>query len=201
MPWGLKRFHETGALHFITWSCCDRQPLLATPESRDLLLKVVEQMRNRCRFGVVGYVVMPEHVHLLMSEPLIGTVARAISAMKLGFARRVVSQNPHFWQHRPEVGHPSGQNFWMKRYHDFNVYSEPKIAEKLHYMHENPVVRGLVERPEQWSWSSFEFYACGENGTLKVMNGVGGRRRSSWPFLNSVSGCPTSGRVCQKWGF
>ena len=94
MPWGLKRFHETGALHFITWSCCDRQPLLGRPESRDLLLKVVEQMRNRYWFGVVGYVAMPEHVHLLMSEPLTGNVSRAICAVKLGFTRRVLSQNP-----------------------------------------------------------------------------------------------------------
>src|SRR4051794_22048739 len=91
-------------------------------------------MRNRYRFGVVGFVVMPEHVHLLMSEPLIGNVSRAIGALKLGFTRRVLSERPHFWQHRPEVGHPDEQHFWMKRYYDFNVYSQPKIAEKLHYM-------------------------------------------------------------------
>jgi putative transposase len=108
MPWSLKRFHETGALHFITWSCCNRQPLLGGPESRDLFLKVLEQMRNRYRFGVVGFVVMPEHVHLLMSEPLIANVSSAICALKLGFTRRILSQDPHFWQHRPEVEHPTG---------------------------------------------------------------------------------------------
>ena len=155
MPWGLKRFHETGGLHFITWSCRDRQPLLGTPESRDLLLKVLEQMRNRYRFGVVGFVVMPEHVHLLISEPLMSNLSSAISAVKLGFSRRVLSEKPHFWQSRPEVGHPTdaGQHLWMKRFYDFNVYSQPKIAEKLHYMHQNPVVRGLVERREQWEVS------------------------------------------------
>ena len=171
MPWGLKRFHETGAMHFMTWSCCNRQPLLGAPENRDLLLKVLEQMRNRYRFDVVGFVVMPEHVHLLISEPLMGNVSRAICAVKLGFTRRVLSLNPHFWQHRPEVGHPEhpeARHFWMKRYYDFNVYSEPKIAEKLHYMHQNPVVRGLVERPEQWEWSSFRAYACGETAIVKV---------------------------------
>ena len=175
MPWGLKRFHETGGLHFITWSCCDRQRLLGTPESRDLLLKVLEQMRNRYRFGVVGFVVMPEHVHLLMSEPLAGNVSRAICAVKLGFTRRVLSEEPHFWQNRREVGHlghhghppDAGEHLWMKRYYDFNVYSQPKIAEKLHYMHQNPVVRGLVERPEQWDWSSFSHYACGETGIVE----------------------------------
>jgi putative transposase len=134
-------------------------------------------MRNRYQFGVVGFVVMPEHVHLLMSEPLSGNVSSAIAAVKLGFARRVLSESAHFWQSRPQVGHPrpglgpsgeAAQHFWMKRFYDFNVWSSRKIAEKLHYMHQNPVVRGLVERPEQWDWSSFRAYACGEAGVLKV---------------------------------
>jgi putative transposase len=147
--------------------------LLGTPESCDLLLKVLEQMRNRCRFGVVGFVVMPEHVHLLMSEPLMENVSSAICALKLGFTRRALSEKPHLWQNRPEVGHPrhppdAGQHLWMKRYYDFNVWSQPKIAEKLHSMHQNPVVRGRVEHPEQWDWSSFRMYACGESGIVKV---------------------------------
>jgi putative transposase len=56
----------------------------------------------------------------------------------------------------------------MKRYYDFNVFSSLKIAEKLHYMHQNPVTRGLVERPEDWRWSSFLFYACGKIGPVKI---------------------------------
>ena len=56
----------------------------------------------------------------------------------------------------------------MKRFYDFNVWSSQKIAEKLHYMHLDPVVRGLVERPEQWEWSSFRAYACGETGIVKL---------------------------------
>src|SRR5579862_454533 len=173
MPWGLKRFHETSALHFVTWSCCDRRALLSRPERRDLLLKVLEQMRNRYRFAVLGFVVMPEHAHMLMSEPLAGGVSSAMAAIKLGFTRRVLSENPHFWQNQPEVGHPytnTGRHFWIKRYYDFNVYSEPKIAEKLHYMHHNPVVAGLVERPEQWKWSSFRAYACCEEGGIVKVN-------------------------------
>jgi putative transposase len=177
MPWSLKRFHETGALHFITWSCRDRQPLLSTPEHRDLLLKVLEQMRNRYRFAVVGYVVMPEHVHLLISEPLIRNISSAIAAVKLGFTRRVQSQNarvataPKGAPLLAEVARSGGvpiHYLWTKRYYDFNVFTTPKIAEKLHYMHQNPVTRGLVERSEQWKWSSFRFYACGETGSVKV---------------------------------
>jgi putative transposase len=83
MPWGLKRYYETGGLHFISWSCHDRQPLLGHSERRDLLLKVIEQMRNRYRFGLVGFVVMPEHVHL---------------------PRRQHKRVPHLWPTLPEVG-------------------------------------------------------------------------------------------------
>jgi len=177
MPWALKRFYKTGGLHFLTWSCVDRRPLLGTPERRDPLLKGIEQMRNRYRFGVVGYVVLPEHVHLLISEPLIGDISSVICAAKLGFARRVLTLNPHFWQNRPEVGHPergssrkaiSGQHIWLKRFYDFNVWSQRKETEKLHYMHQNPVVRGLAERPEDWKWSSFRSCATEESEIVHI---------------------------------
>jgi putative transposase len=134
------------------------------------MLKVLEQMRNRYRFVVVGFVVMPEHVHVLVSEPLMGNASSAICAVKLGFTKRVLSGDPHLWLNRPEVGHPSshGRHFWMKRFYDFNVFSDTKIAEKLYYLHQNPVTRGLVQRPEDWKWSSFRAYACGESGIVKV---------------------------------
>ena len=66
MPWGLKRYYGTGSLHFITWSCYRRKPLLGNPARRDLVLTVLELMRVRYRLAVIGYVVMPEHVHLLI---------------------------------------------------------------------------------------------------------------------------------------
>ena len=173
MPWGLKRYYDTNALHFITCSCYRRQPVLGTPERRDLLLAVVEQMRTRYRFVVIGYVIMPEHIHLLISEPQVGTLSTVMQAIKLGFVRKVLQQeNPHFSQRTREMGHPDRSvlqhHFWMPRFYDFNVWSEPKISEKLHYMHDNPVRRGLVERPEDWPWSSFRAYACGEVGPVRI---------------------------------
>jgi putative transposase len=83
MPWGLKRYYGTGNLHFITWSCYRRRPLLGNPARRDLLLAALELMRVRYRFAVIGYVVMPEHVHLLISEPLIGDPSKIVQAVKL----------------------------------------------------------------------------------------------------------------------
>ena len=69
MPKGLHRYYDTGHLHFITCSCYHRRPLLGSARRRNLFLEIFEQVRERYSFVVVGYVVMPEHIHLLISEP------------------------------------------------------------------------------------------------------------------------------------
>jgi putative transposase len=89
-----KRYYGSGSLHFTTWSCYRRKPLLRNPARRDLVLTVLERMRVRYRFAVIGYVVMPEHVHLLISEPLIGDLwigdpSKIIQAVKLSLSRRL----------------------------------------------------------------------------------------------------------------
>ena len=92
----------------------------------------------RYDFVVSGYVVMPEHIHLLVSESKKTLLAQALQALKLSAAVQRIE--------RP---------FWQARYYDFNVYSERKRIEKLKYMYRNPVARGLVAEPAQWAWSSF----------------------------------------------
>lgn len=162
VPFRLKRFYGSGDLHFITSSCYQRRPLLGTPERRDLFLRVLEAVRQKYEFVVLGYVVMPEHFHLLVSEPQIGTPPTVVQALKLGFARRLLD-------HAEQYGLKANcQHIWQKRFYDFNVWTECKQIEKLRYIHRNPVKRGLVERPEDWRWSSFRAYAYGEAGPVRV---------------------------------
>ncbi len=153
---GLKRYYGTGSLHFITWSCYRRKPLLGNPARRDLVLTVLELMRNRYRFAVMGYMVMPEHVHLLISEPLIGNPSKVIQAVKLSVSRRLA------------IGGEFSGQFWQRRFYDFNLWGQRKEVEKLKYMHRNPVVRGLVASPEDWRWSSYRSYAYGEPGLVRI---------------------------------
>ena len=108
-------------------------------------------MRKRHGFVVCGYVVMPEHVHLLVSEPKKTLLSKAIQALKLSVSVQSMQ--------RP---------FWQARYYDFNVHNEEKRVEKLRCMHRNPVKRGLVEKPEQWQWSSFRHYSTGVDGTVEI---------------------------------
>jgi putative transposase len=170
VPKGLKRFYGSGDLHFITSSCYRRQPLLGTASRRDLFVKVLEQVRKRYEFVVVGYVVMPEHFHLLMSEPARANPSVVIQALKLGVVRRLFRT--------PKARDKQGtlrlfndfvpKHFWQRRFYDFNVWSAHKHREKLRYIHRNPVKRGLVESPDQWRWSSFRAYAFGEAGPVVV---------------------------------
>jgi putative transposase len=151
MTKGLIRYQQCGVFHFLTFSCYHRQQYLRTISARDLFERSLETMRCRYDFVVCGYVVMPEHVHLLVSEPKKALLSKAIQAMKLSVS--VQSKQ-----------HP----FWQLRYYDFNVGTERKRVEKLRYMHRNPVKRGLVEKPDEWAWSSFRHYSTGETGTVEI---------------------------------
>jgi putative transposase len=128
---------------------------LGNAPSRDEFLVALERVRQWYGFVVVGYVVMPEHVHLLISEPERKNMAVALQMLKQISSRKL---------RRPASKNP----FWQKRYYDFNVWSERKKIEKLRYLHRNPVNRGLVTAPEDWEWSSFRHYLTGECGPVEI---------------------------------
>ncbi len=151
MTKGLIRYQQTGNMHFVTFSCYGRKPYLGSAKARDLFERSLESMRIRYEFVVAGYVIMPEHVHLMVNEPRKAILAKALQALKLSVSVQR-SERP----------------FWHARYYDFNVHSELKRVEKLRYMHRNPVKRGLVAKPEQWQWSSFRHYATGEIGVVEI---------------------------------
>ncbi|MGB8885777.1 MAG: transposase [Candidatus Korobacteraceae bacterium] len=171
MPWGLKRYQNTGDLHFITFSCYHREPFFATSSARRVFEETLEEVRRWYGVDIKGYVVMPEHVHLLLSEPersslrVVIQMLKQITAQKIGPKLSDASQN-------------SGRRrFWQVRYYDFNVRTREKQIEKLRYLHRNPVKRGLVEKPEDWEWSSFRHYATGVEGVVEIESEWTGRKR------------------------
>lgn len=92
MPRKLKRYHGQGDLHFITFSCYERRALLGTVRARDLFLKILEQVKGRFASNVVGYVAMPEHVHLLLGEPKKGTLAKLMQGAEAARAARCAGE-------------------------------------------------------------------------------------------------------------
>jgi putative transposase len=175
MPAGLHRTYGAHHLHFITCSCYRRLPLLFSERSRDRFLSLLEETRQRYRFVVVGYVVMPEHIHLLMTEPEVGTPSTVMQVLKQRTAHALLPKKKRACraQGRRFENGAAGRAFWQARFYDFNVWTTKKRAEKLRYIHRNPVQRGLVEAPEQWRWSSYRFYLLDEQGTVRVNQGWG----------------------------
>jgi hypothetical protein len=94
-------------------------------------------------------------------------------------------------QHRDALlGTPKSRDtlfFWEPRYHDFNVWSEAKRVEKLRYIHRNPVHRGLVERPEDWLWSSFSHYGTGIEGPVEIESQWTARKREQSGVVPRIS--------------
>ena len=159
------RYQQTGQFHFLTFSSFRRRPYLSTVAAMELFEDALERVRLRYLFAVAGYVVMPEHVHLLVNEPGRGLLSRTVQALKLSVSMRS--------RERP---------FWQAHFYDFNVSSHQKFVEKLRYIHRNPVnhpsdedlslgtpvKRGLVTKPEEWLWSSYRHYQTGMHGTVEI---------------------------------
>jgi len=158
-----KRYQHQGCLHFITFSCYRRMQLLDSAEARKVFERELERVRRWYGFCVIGYVVMPEHVHLLISEP-----ERSELSVVIQMLMQITSR---------KLKRPALCRFWQIRYYDFPVWSEKKRIEKLRYIHRNPVKRELVARPEGWRWSSFVHYATGAEGVVEIESPWTARKR------------------------
>lgn len=157
MPKGLERRYGLGHHHFVTFSCYRRLPYLESAQAKQIFETSLEATRQKYRFAIDSYVLMPEHVHLLVSEPEVKTLSVALQALKISVARRL-----------------SPRPFWQHRFYDFNVFTPEKQIEKRQYMHRNPVVRGLATHPKDWPWSSYRHWAYGEDRTITI--------HSTWTF-------------------
>jgi putative transposase len=141
-------------------------PLLASARARDKFPEVLGAVRDRYDSGLFGFVIVPEHIHLLISEPNAGNPSEVMAVLKQRVSRALRGkrrkQNDRQMPLLAELELGRHARFWQRRLYDFNVWSVKKKNEKMNYMHFNPVKRGLVERPRDWVWSGYNFYWDGE---------------------------------------
>jgi putative transposase len=144
--------------------------VLASVRSRNQVIEILGEVCAKYGFALVGYVVMPEHAHLLISESPAAPPAKVVQVFKQRVSRRMRTKRRgrtgQLSLRFPEA-HGELRRFWQRRYYDFNVYSRKKLWEKLHYMHANPVEERLVRHPRDWPWSGWSFYAKGK-GLLTI---------------------------------
>jgi len=188
----LLRFNEASYAHFVTIKTFENKPIFEDEKCCEILLKDVDFYRQKLGFRLLGYVIMLDHLHLIVwweveelpeltiskiMHDIKGLSAQNISRYLLGSrgvsastARRGAKASSTRWGRVIRI--------WQKSFYDFNIYSEEKLREKLNYIHWNLPLRGitrrvtvragLCKRPEDWPWSSYKFYEYCKQGKIII---------------------------------
>ncbi|HEV2398531.1 MAG TPA: transposase [Candidatus Sulfotelmatobacter sp.] len=160
-----------GTMRFITNSCYRRLPFFNAPSAPERFVALVEQTRQKYRFVVVGYVVMPEHLQLLITEPETGAPSSAMPVIE--HRARAVAQAKAQRSAAEVTDDELRRAFWQARFYDFDEWSTKKRVEKLRCMHRNPVKRGLAESRGAMRRSSYRNYVLYEAGPVHADAGWG----------------------------
>ena len=175
-----RRHFSPGQLQFITSSVYRRTRLFDRQRLRSNFVEVLRQFRQETGLLLMGWVLMPEHFHSLIKPEPAESTSRLMQELKKRTAQQIVSllteNQTHSWCRKmltslrlpPTVHSDSHYRVWQRRFYPYGVYSEKKRLEKLNYMHNNPVKRGLVHSPEGWPWSSFRFYHLNDSSLLSM---------------------------------
>jgi putative transposase len=171
-----RRFNEPGHAHSLTFCCFGRRPFLSKDRSRLWFVEALDRARQKHAFDLWAYVIMPEHVHLLIwpREPLY-SVSRILTSIKLPVSIKAVSyvrtSAPTFLS-RMRDRQPNGvvhYRFWQRGGgYDRNLFEPKTIWAEIDYIHANPVRRGLCESPSDWVWSSAREQESPGTGLLRL---------------------------------
>jgi putative transposase len=147
----LRHFDNEGTARFVTFCCYRNLPFLQDDRAKRILIEEIEQARVKHGFRLFAYVIMPEHVHMVIHPPEGMRLGLVIGEIKSRSARRLLAQDRLLASEKTRV-------FWMRRCYDHNCRTLETTLEKIRYCHNNPVNRGLVTDPAVWIWSSFGCY-------------------------------------------
>ncbi len=162
----VKHFHEPGDLHELTFSCYRQMKLLSNDHWRTMLAESIDRAIERCRFRLVAFVFMPEHVHLLVDplEPQ-PQLDRLLFGIKRPFSFRIkklLESTGSPLQGKLTIRERPGKTafrFWQEGPgYDRNLSTERAVLAAIDYIHLNPVRRGLVDQARLWKWSSCRWY-------------------------------------------
>jgi putative transposase len=174
------RVYSPGELQFITTGTYRRVPVFRSPRFCQYFVQRLEKVRQKMNCLLIGWVLMPEHFHLLLKPQPAETTSLLVKELKEETAKRILKTLRENLQHPwcrkilahfrlpPTVHDESHFRLWQRRFHRFNVFTEKKLQEKLNYMHNNPVKRGLACSAGDWPWSSWRFYFLQDASILRM---------------------------------
>jgi len=169
----LRHYDDLGTARFVTFCCYHRFQLLNDADARYSLTRQLERIRSEYSVKLYGYVIMPEHVHLVVHPPDGVTLGPILGQLKAYTSREVLSRlrvrnSPVLARLRMVRSGKEHYTFWQRRCYDHNCRSLATVKEKIGYCHKNPIVRGLVKRPGDWKWSSYNYYHGGQGVPLSM---------------------------------
>lgn len=171
-----RRENDPGHAHALTFACFHRQPFLLRDRSCRWVIDAIDRARQRHQFDLWAYVLMPEHVHLLIfpTQPhysistILNSIKKSVSNRALAYVRE---HAPSFLP-RMRDAQPGGKTcyrFWQRGGgYDRNLFSPKYVWTTIEYIHNNPVKRGLCDAPENWAWSSARAYLGDVREPLRI---------------------------------
>jgi len=171
----LFKSHEPNTFHRVTSVCYRRVPVFRSAYACDLFVDILAETRRRLPFKLIGYVVMPDHAHLILN-PLGCDISKVMNSMKSASDRKIIDWLRDFNHtsslRKLELDVPKKRGHthavWQRDFSSVDLWSPKFIGQKLNYTHLNPVRAGLCEHPAGWKWSSYRAYLPHEPGSVPL---------------------------------
>ena len=173
---GLPHFQIKGHIYYITTVVYGRLSIFTKPSFVIPLIDSLHYYRHKQHFKLLGYVIMPDHIHLMVWPQAKSSVSDLMRDFKEFTAKRIIRQAEVEEQNNwvtafKQAGLDTGRSthkVWQDDYWDENVYSEKFLREKLNYIHRNPIRAGLAESPEDYPYSSYRNYVNGDESLIEI---------------------------------
>jgi len=169
-----RRYNNPGHAHALTFSCFQSRPFMQSDRTCGYFIDALTRAREKHCFDLWAYVVMPEHIHLLILPKeenysiscILASIKQSVARRAMIFLRRYnptgLSQLSTGQKHPP-------YRFWQDGGgYDRNLVRERVVRNTIEYIHHNPIRRGLVNQPEDWEWSSCRAWMGIENVPIAI---------------------------------
>jgi len=169
----LKHFDHDGRARFITFSTHQRLPILSNALFFQIVVESIDEVRKTSGFRLLAYVIMPEHVPLVLVPRIESNIGQVIGEIKRVSARKIhgaIKTGKPALLSKLTITRNAREKFalWERRCYDHNCRTDESIWEKVTYCHANPVKRGLAKHPTDWLWSSSRWYLGLPDSVLEI---------------------------------
>lgn len=169
-----KHFNDQGHAHFLTFSCYKRLWLFKDDNLYEMFVDRLKTSRDKWNFKLYAFVIMPNHVHLVVLPKGETSISTILYSIKKNFSFRAMNYIDLEWKQIARQlilskGKRTLRRFWQEGGgYDRNIYSADKLRDGIEYIHYNPVRKGFVEKPEDRKWSSAGYYKTGKSDVMTI---------------------------------